>query len=425
VRNALAAVDEAINLRLLRGVTHTPMVRKDGSILDQPGYDLHTGFLFLPVVDVPEVPEHPSADQLTAAVALLRGMIDQFKWAGPHDEANFLGLLLTPLLRELTPPPYKLAAIMARQPGSGKSLLAEIVRGVHGGVFRSEMPHDDAELSKSLTSILARTTAPVVQFDNVGGTVRSSRLAGLLTSAVYSDRILGSTNDVELANDRVWLLTGNNMNFGGDMIRRTFWVTIDPGVPDPHLRIGFRLHLPSYVAEHRGEIIRALLVLVRSWVEAGMPAESRSSDSYAHWSATVRGILANAGIPGEFDHTDSAQQMVGADDEGWGEFLTAVRGAFGDRSFTVKELLTRFEGVPIENGYGSMRMAMDETARNLAEALPAELHEKYVRHGDIRAVSKSLGRWFTNRTGRWAGGLVAEKLGINRTNVQEWRIRAL
>jgi hypothetical protein len=430
VRAALASIDEMTSLRMLRGVTHTPMVRRDGSILDQPGYDVATGYLYLPTVAVPEVPEMPDREQVLASVRLLRSMIDEFKWAGPHDEVNFLGLLLTPLLRELCPPPYKLAAVMARQPGSGKSLLAEIIRLVHGGVFRSEMPDDDTELGKSITGILSCTTAPVVQFDNVGGTVRSSRLAGLLTSDVYSDRVLGSTNQLDMTNDRLWVITGNNMSFGGDLIRRTLWVTIDPGVPDPHLRTGFRIaNLPLYVTEHRGEIIRSLLILVRAWVVAGGRTELRSSDSYARWSATVRGILSYVGVPGEFDHADSAQQSVGTDDEGWGEFLAAAFAAFGDRTFTTRDLVDRMQGVErveeIPTGGWARRVIVDDVARNLVEALPVELHERYLRAQDPRVISKSLGRWFDKRTGRWAGSYVAEKVGRDRTNVLIWRVRAL
>lgn len=430
VLGALASIDKLIGLRTLRGVTHTPMIRKDGSILDQPGFDVATGFLYLPSVEVPTVPGHPVAAEVAAAVTLLRGVIDEFKWAGEHDEVNFLGLLLTPLLRELCPPPYKLAAIMARQPGSGKSLLAEIIRGVHGGVFRSEMPHDDAELAKSLTGILTCTTAPVVQFDNVGGIVRSSRLAGLLTSNVYSDRVLGSTNQVDMANDRLWLLTGNNLAFGGDLIRRTLWVTIDPGVPDPHLRTGFKIvNIPLYVAEHRGEIIRALLILVRAWVIAGGRKTLRSSDSYAMWSATVRAILAHAGVPGEFDHSSSAQQTVGTDDEGWGEFLIAVRAAFGDRPFTIRELLDRTQGIErneqIPTGTWVRRLIVDDVARSLVEALPAELHEKLLRAQDPRVIGKSLGRWFMYRVGRWAGELVAEKGSLSKEKIQQWRVRTM
>lgn len=413
--HALDALDQAINLRTLRGVTHTPMARKDGTILYAAGFDDDSGFLHIPTVDVRPVNPNPTPGEVAESVALLRGMVDQFAWAGPHDEANYLGLLLTPLLRELCPPPYKLGAIMARQPGSGKSLLNEILRTVHGGVFRSEMPHDDAELAKSLTSVLTCTTAPVVQFDNVSGTLRSSRLAGLLTSPTYSDRVLGSTNNVDMVNDRLWTVTGNNLSFGGDLVRRTIWVTIDPGCPNPEERTGFKLHLPTWTAENRGEILHALLTLIAAWTAAGRPMVERSSDSYARWSGVVRGILTNAGVPGEFDHQESAQQKVGTDDEGWGDFLQAIRAAFGNRTFTTGELIQKMQGAGFK----------DDVAQGLIDALPPDLHEKYLRaHESATAIKQSLGKWLRNRNGRWAMDLVCDAAGMDRAkNVPLWRVR--
>jgi hypothetical protein len=40
--------EHAPNLKNLHGVTHTPMLRPDGTILSTPGYDTATGFLYLP-----------------------------------------------------------------------------------------------------------------------------------------------------------------------------------------------------------------------------------------------------------------------------------------------------------------------------------------------------------------------------------------
>lgn len=418
--HTLDALDEAVNIRLLKGVTHTPIVRSDGSILERPGYDEASGCLYLPTVVVPTIPASPTLAQRSAAKALLRGMISQFSWVGEHDEANYIGLMLTPLLRLLCPPPYKLGAIMAHQPGSGKSLLARILRDVHGGVFRSEMPHDDPELAKSITSILNCTTAPVVQFDNVTGMLRSSRLAGLLTSAIYSDRVLGTTNNIDMDNDRLWIITGNNLNLGSDLVRRTIWVTIDPQCPDPHLRTGFNLDLPSYVAEHRGSILAALLTLVAAWHSSGARFEKTSSDDYAHWTAVVRAILQHADIPGEFDHAESAQQKAGGDDEGWGEFLATVYAVFGDEWWTVRDLTERMAEMRPEADGGGLKVA----ARELVEALPAELYEKYLKaRSSPAAIKRSLATWMHNREGRWVGGLAAHSEVDKATNAKKWIIR--
>src|SRR5690606_26780260 len=171
--------------------------------------------------------------------------------------------MLTPLLRELVPPPYPLVAIGAPQPGSGKSLLARVLRILHGGVFRSEMTRDGAELRKQITSILDTTSAPVVTFDNLSGTLRSPVLDGLLTSAEWTDRILGLSEDRRIPNDRLWTITGNNLALGGDLKRRTVWVTIDPKREDPQNRVDFvHMDLPGWVEENRGEILGGLLGMV-------------------------------------------------------------------------------------------------------------------------------------------------------------------
>lgn len=422
-RLALELVDEMPNLRRLGGVTHTPMVRRDGSVLDVPGYDEQSRFLYLPEpgLYVPPVPASPSSDLVGKAVALLRGMVGEFEWAGEHDEAAFLGLLLTPLLRELCPPPYKLGGIMAHQRGSGKSLLASIIRIVHGGVFRSELPHDDAEMDKALVSILSQTTAPVVIFDNVSGTFRSSRFDGLLTSDTYSGRILGSTNHVDLANDRLWLITGNNLALGGDLDRRTLLVTIDPMTPKPELRTGFALDLTAWVPANRGHILHALLILVRAWMVAGSPTQKRSSDSYAHWSAVVRGILQVAGVPGEFDHPSCAPEQSSTDPEGWGGFLAAAREVFGDQAWTAKELLAKVHDGrehnttwPNDHGYGAEHPIP-------LDVLPGDLADKFSR-GGAGATSRGLGMWLANRNRRFAGELAGVFAWKDRDSTKHWRV---
>lgn len=393
------APDMLPNLRPLRAVTHTPLVRADGSILTEPGYDQATGLYHLPDDGLTEVnvPDEPTSDDVAAAVVLLDRVTADFRWAGEHDRANYYGLLLTPLLRQLAPPPYKLGAIGAPQPGSGKSLLASVLRIVHGGVFRSEMPDKEDEIRKQVSTILSITTAPVVTFDNVTGILRSSTLAGLLTSPRWDDRKLGTNEMLLCANDRLWTLTGNNVTVGGDLARRTLWVTIDPGVPDPHLRTGFGIgDLESWARAHRAELIGALLTLVRAWHVAGRPTQPRRGDSFARWVETVGGILAFAGVPGVFDDASSARQVESTDDNEWGTFLHAIRAVFGDRPWTVKELLAKVRPTTIE----------DITRPIPLDVLPVDLAERVHKSGgNVDLVARSLGRWLTNRDGRWAGRL--------------------
>jgi hypothetical protein len=143
--------DMVPGLRVLRGVTHTPVVRSDGTILSARGYDPATRLLHLPEpgLEVPPVPEQPTLEEVAAAVAVLEHMFGEFPFVTIHHRANYYALLLTPVLRQLVPPPYKMFALTAPQPGSGKTLLATAARIVHGGVFRGSMPADDAEPARA------------------------------------------------------------------------------------------------------------------------------------------------------------------------------------------------------------------------------------------------------------------------------------
>lgn len=421
-RVATDVPDELPNLRRLRGVVHSPVFRPDGTILSLPGYDTATNLLHLPEpgLIVPEVSEHPTAVDVKRAVALLDEMTAGFRFVTEHDRTNYYGLLLTPLLRTLAPPPYKLGAISSPQPGSGKTLLASIARIIHGGVFRSEMPEDDAELRKQITSMLTVTTGPVMHFDNVSGILRSSTLAGLLTSATWGDRPLGSTEWVGTPNDRLWMITGNNLSIGGDLVRRTLWVTIDPGVPNPELRTGFAIkELETWAHERRGELLHALLTIVRAWVVAGSKVNSeRGSDGYSRWTETVSGALAAAGVPGTFGHSDSVQQQIGTDDSEWSEFLEIVHGVYGTDPWSVKDLLGKVDQ--------STRLTDWEWAADRPiplSALPAELEEKASKsHIGVAAISKSLGMWLRNRDGRWAGLMTVRHAGERRGRERLWRV---
>ncbi|MBG6070070.1 bifunctional DNA primase/polymerase [Micromonospora ureilytica] len=417
-RTATNAVDMLPNLRRLRGVIHTPVFRPDGSLLDVPGYDLATKLLYLPEpgLALPAVSERPSPREVKAAVALLDELLAGFPFVSPHHRANYIGGLVTPLLRTLTPPPYKLLAIGAHQRGSGKTKLAKVAQIIHGGVFRSEMPEDEAELRKQVTSVLSHTTGPVVVFDNVSGVLRSSTMAGLLTSDQWGDRPLGATAWVGVPNDRLWVITGNNLNLGGDIPRRTISADIDPGVPRPELRTGFAIGDPEVWARmHRPQLLHALLTVVQAWVVAGMPLPpERASDGYARWTRAVEGILTFAEVGGIFDHA-STQVEVGGDDDEWADFLAAAYRVKGDRMWTAKELLT-------EVNAGTF--ATDQRPIQL-DALPGELADKAARSGNGPVgITRSLGKWLQNRDGRWAGSLTVRAAGKDRDGTKKWRIQA-
>jgi hypothetical protein len=410
-RRVVDAPEALAGLRPLYGITSTPMVRADGCLIDVPGYDESSGFLFLPDdgVDVPAV----TGLEVEQARKLLLDMVQDFPFATPDDRANYIGLLLTPLLRQVVPPSYKLFGIGAHQPGSGKSMLAEIAGIIHGWVMRSEVPEDEAEWRKQTTSILSTTSAPLIVLDNIMGVLKSSVLAGVLTAGrQITDRELGTSRTITVANDRVWVVTGNNLSIGGDLVRRTVTILIDPDRPDPEQRTDFVVQdLPGWVAENRNQILWALLTLIRAWVMQGMPEpERRQSDSFARWSRVIAGILEVAGIEGTFDDQSGKRVARGGDDDGLAQVLDLLHGRFGGKAFTVAEALEPKgeEGWLIEQRDWLPSPVLDKLGRSEA------------------AGRKAFGWWFRNRIGRWVTTAEGRSMVIREAgtlkNVSMWRV---
>lgn len=416
-KRVVNAPEAATGLRSLRGITLTPMVRADGSLLTEPGYDKDSGYLFLPApgVAVPAVSSAPTDEEVTTARELLLEMVAGFPFVGDDDRANYLGALLTPLLRPICPPPYKMIGIGAHQPGSGKTLLAQTISIVHGGVLRSEVPEDEAEWRKMTMSLLATTSAPVAVLDNVTGVLKSSVLAGLLTAqGEIQDRELGSSRMIRTENDRLWVITGNNLSLGGDLVRRTVTVMIDPDMANPETRTGFAIQdLAGWVTENRNRILHALLTLVQNWVHRGsMLADRAQSDGYARWEKTVAGILSVAGVSGSFDDDSGKRAARGGDDDGLAHVLEILRDRFGDRTWSVAEALS----ADADHG--------DFIVERSRDWLPAVIVDKIERSPAAGRIS--FGRWLQFRDGRWVRTMDGRNLVIrpapHENKVARWRI---
>lgn len=418
-RRATDAPEAMAGLRALDGITGTPTVRADGTVLATPGYDAASRVLFLPEpgVVVSPVPDRPDDADVAGARKLLLDMIADFPFVTDDDRANYLGLLLTPLLRQIVPPSYKMFGIGAHQPGSGKSLLAEIAGAIHGSVLRSDVPEDEAEWRKQTFSILATTAAPLVVIDNVMGVLKSSVLAGVLTAGRdLTDRELGTSRTMTVANDRIWVVTGNNLSIGGDLVRRTVTILIDPNMPDPEKRTGFSIpDLLGWVTEHRNEVLHALLVLIRAWVVAGMPEPARAqSDGFARWSRVVSGVLQVAGVAGAFDADSGKRAAAGGDDDGLARVLDHLRERFGDASWSVADALS------VQRSDGLVDFLSESR-----DWLPAPVVEKLARSTSELSGRIAFGWWLRNRIGRWVTTtegkpLVVQEASAGRTAM--WRV---
>jgi hypothetical protein len=70
--NAARIGEHCPNLRRMHGVTHTPTIRPDGSILDEPGYEAETRLIYMPEpgLDIPPIPDNPTDKDIRDAFSL-------------------------------------------------------------------------------------------------------------------------------------------------------------------------------------------------------------------------------------------------------------------------------------------------------------------------------------------------------------------
>jgi hypothetical protein len=108
----------------------------------------------------------------------------------------------------------------------------------------------------------------VADWDNVVGTFDSASMAAALTSANYTDRVLGKSECVLVPNKAILLMTGNNLTLAGDMARRVLVCRIDPRTDQPFAR-EFDLDPLAHTLAHRQEMVAAALTIIRGWLTSG------------------------------------------------------------------------------------------------------------------------------------------------------------
>jgi hypothetical protein len=224
------------------------------------------------------------------------------------------------------------------------------------------------------------------------------------------ERPLARTNrQVTVANDRLWIATGNNAAFGGDLARRLATVALNAPEANPYLRTDFKIeNLDVWMLEHRGEMLAAFLAIARGWIVAGRPGQKIRSDSYAEWLRALRGMMQWAGFQGTFGGAVSTM-AASADDEEWHTFIVELDKQFGAASggpylFTVNHIVERLRHDPY---------SMGGTPYLDSAALPGDLPQKWalIRDGKDGGFRKSLGWWLRNHEGRYAGGWILMSAG--------------
>lgn len=321
---------------VLHGVVSTPTMRRDGTVLQTPGFDPASGLLYEPNgVQFPEVPEMPSRSDAISARDRLMRPFRNFKFPDKADRSVVLTTVITSTIRRNLPS-APMIAIDAPTAGSGKSLLAETIGIIATGhkptmMSQGKSPEED---EKRLSSVLMAGD-PVLVIDNCDRPLGGDTLCSMLTQEFIAARILGRSEVIRMPTNALIMATGNNLEVVGDLGRRTLVIRIDTGAERPD-QIEHSFDPRVEAANERSDLVVAALTILRAYIAAGRPRPLTPMGSFEEWNLVREALV-------WLDEKDPivTRERVIADDPRKGELadLFATWGeALGGRAVTLAEI---------------------------------------------------------------------------------------
>jgi len=327
----------------LDAVITSPVFASDGSLITERGYYHEEAVWYQPTVEIEEIPLEPSKKDVDDAVSLIFDeLLNDFIFFSDADRANILAVLLMPFVRRMIQGATPLHLLEAASPGTGKTLLADLVSIIATGkpCDPVSLPDREDEVRKSVTAELSRGKQ-IILFDNVpdNEVLNSAKLSSVATTEFWSDRLLGQSKIVTFPNKSVWLITGNNVNLSRELVRRCIRIRLSSDTEEPWNRTGFKHHpLREWTLENRAALIRALLTIGRGWIIAGKPSGEESLGSFESWSGVMSGILRTAEVDGFLENLSELYQLADSDTEMWREFINKWWSDFRGEEVSVSTL---------------------------------------------------------------------------------------
>jgi putative DNA primase/helicase len=263
-------------------------------------------------------------------------------------------------------------------------------------------PRDNDEARKLILAIGLEGTS-IILIDNVSGSFGSEVLAAATTTDTWTGRLLGFSKTATVPLRAIWMITGNNVTFRGDLGRRVVACDIDPRCEHPEDRTQFQHpNLRDFVLAERPRLVANALTVLRAFHVAGRPSHGQApKGSFEGWDSLIRGALIWVGAEDPLATRDRIREEADAD-------LDALRQVMGEWLQTFPEPVTAAEAVDRANGAG--KTELQAALAGLAGCPTAKLDSRKLGYALRRCRERRVaGRWF-------------EVDGTNRTGVKRWRV---
>ncbi|ARB13672.1 hypothetical protein Ccr2_gp142 [Caulobacter phage Ccr2] len=298
-------------------IMYTPIYTAEGDLIRKPGWYQNLDILMADIgFDVPKVFSDPTPEEVEDAVKLLTDevLIDfpflDYDTAGNERRepsmANALAMLITPFMRRMIDSCTPVFFVSKPTPGTGGTFLGMVPIILFDGEEPAPIRYtqNEEEMQKALLASLMNSKAYLF-FDDVKE-FNNRVLLMAITSRYIGGRVLGSSKNIEMPNNSIWIATGNNPLISSEMARRVVDIRLNAKTSDIQKRTYKHPDYVQWLKANRGEIVHAILTLIAHWINCGMPKfTARKRASFEDWSEKVGGVLMCANIEGFLDNRRS------------------------------------------------------------------------------------------------------------------------
>ncbi len=285
-------------LPLIVSVATMPIVFYDGRIIAPDGLERSIGTVFEIQKELRAIIPAPEDCTPDAAKKALNSLCDEWLVDVNAEYATkciIVALAMTLIERLLLSdrPAY---FVTAGRRGGGKTTLLMMVIMAVLGIKPSAAAWSpvEEERRKALLAYFL-LGMPYILWDNIptGAAIGCPHIERNCTSEYYSDRKLGVSEAVLTAAATIHLFTGNNIGPKGDLASRSLQIRLQVDRPDPENR-DFRHPNPlDWTEKHRGEILRALYIILLANPELKKPLDAPAKTRFKQWWRLVGSAIEN------------------------------------------------------------------------------------------------------------------------------------
>jgi putative DNA primase/helicase len=382
VHDMLACPDPPVP-RLSR-IVGAPVFAQDGSLRTTPGYDPNSQtYLASDVLGGESVPREPTgADVERANRLIVEELLGDFPFVADADRAHTVALLLLPFLREFIDGPTPLHLIEKPTPGTGASLLADVVTLPFLGRPAPVMTEasNEEEWRKRITAKLM-TASPIVLLDNLRGRLDSAALSSAITGTTWEDRSLGRSETVHAPIRCAWMGTANNPSLSNEIARRSIRIRLDARMERPWLRNQFRRpDLRAWSLRHRRALVTAILTIGQAWLANDRPEGTPILGTFENWARVMGGVLSAIGVPGFLANLAALYRDADSEGAAWQRFVERWSQTYGSHPVGVAELwpLVNEDALDLDLGEGGERSQKTRLGKRLGHMRDRQFGERRI-----------------------------------------------